>query len=439
VVLLTSLSLGIVAVALARPRPAPASLDGRFGSRGVVALGQGYQLFAVATQPDGKIVVAGEQKSRSGVRLVVARLTPAGRLDRSFNHGRVQFGPRQRTGGSIARAVAIQPDGKILVAGVVTDRPGIGHAGMLVERFRPTGALDRRFGSGGVATLLGGAANGAAYAMALQRDGKIVVVGSALGSDGLDRIALARLDARGRPDRGFAAGGVRLAQDAQDLGRDGVAAAVAVQPGGKIVVAGTVRPNLQNANAIVARFSSRGDLDRSFGSGGSFVVPADVLGGGAVFFQALAVAGDGSIAAAGAAAGGGATPAYALAARLSRDGRALGSFGRGGIVSMPSDRASVAPSPLPGANAVGITRRGVVVLAGSFQDSGRTEVSLSSFNARGSLIGSGSAVTVLSKSLASGGANALAFDPQGQILVAGTSNNFVAYNGIVLRYHGFGR
>lgn len=446
-ILFAAASLLVGAVAIAKPRPKPkhkpkgppSALNFAFGSRGVTALGKGYQLLGVATQPNGKVVVAGDQRLRSGVRLVVARLTSAGRLDRSFNRGHVQLGPKERAGGSIGNAVAIQRDGKILVAGVVTDRTGTAQGGMLVVRFTSTGALDRRFGSGGAATVLGGTADGAANGLALQRDGKIVLAGSALGTDGLPRIALARLDTRGRPDRSFAANGVAVAQGSQDLGRDGTGEAVAVQPRGGIVVAGSVRPNLQTQNAVLARFNSRGSLDRSFGSGGSVVVPGNVEGGGAVLWQSLAVVGNGEIVAAGSAASSGHTPAYALAARLSGNGQPIGSFGRKGIVALASQIGSVTVNPIPGATGVAIARRGTIVLAGAFVDSGQSEVSLWSLNGRGEIVRSGTVRTKLSKSLSSGGANALAIDSQGRIVVAGTSNNFISFNGVVLRYNGFGR
>ncbi len=445
-ILFAAASLLVGAVAIAKPRPKPkhkpkgppSALNFAFGSRGVTALGKGYQLLGVATQPNGKVVVAGDQQLRSGVRLVVARLTSAGRLDRSFNRGHVQLGPKERAGGSIGNAVAIQRDGKILVAGVVTDRTGTAQGGMLVVRFTSTGALDRRFGSGGT-TVLGGTAGGAANGLALQRDGKMLLAGSALGTDGLPRIALARLDTRGRPDHSFAANGISVAQGSQDLGRDGTADAVAVQPGGGIVVAGSARPNLQSQNAVLARFNSRGSLDTSFGSGGSFVVPANVEGGGAVLWQSLAVVGNGEIVAAGSAASSGHTPAYAIAARLSGNGQPIGSFGRKGIVALASQIGSVTVNPIPGATGVAIARRGTIVLAGAFVDSGQSEVSLWSLNGRGAIVRSGTVRTKLSKSLSSGGANALAIDSQGRIVVAGTSNNFISFNGVVLRYNGFGR
>ena len=77
-------------------------------------------------------------------------------------------------------------------------------------------------------------------------------------------------------------------------------------------------------------------------------------------------------------------------------------------------------------------------LAGSVTDSGLTEAVLWSLNPRGSLLPAGSRRTVLGDSLGSGGANALAIDPEGRIIVFGASNDFVAYNGFGLRYHGFG-
>ena len=441
-----SLLVGAVAIAKPRPKPKhkpkgpPAALDFAFGSRGLTALGKGYQLLGVVTQSNGKVVVAGDQQLRSGVRLVVARLTSAGRLDRAFNHGHVQFGPKEKAGGSIGSAVAIQRDGKILVTGVVTDRSGLAQMGMLAVRFTSAGRLDRSFGSGGTTTLLGGTAGGAANGLALQRDGKILLAGSALGTDGLPRIALARLDTHGRPDHSFAANGISVAQGSQDLGRDGTADAVAVQPSGGIVVAGSARPNLQTQNAVLARFNSRGSLDTSFGSGGSFVVPANVQGGGgAVLFQALSVVGNGEIVAAGSAASDGVTPAYALAVRLSSSGRPVGSFGRGGIVALASQIGTVTVNPIPGATGVAIARRGTIVLAGAFVDSGQSEVSLWSLNGRGAIVRSGTVRTKLIKSLSSGGANALAIDSLGRIVVAGTSNNFISFNGVVLRYNGFGR
>ncbi len=110
-----TLAAALLVTGVALARAPSASLDNKFGSHGVAAFG-GLQLYAVAAQPDGKVVVAGDKFSSSGLRLAVARLTTSGRLDHTFNHGRILLGPAVSSGGSIGYGVAIQPDGKIVAA-----------------------------------------------------------------------------------------------------------------------------------------------------------------------------------------------------------------------------------------------------------------------------------------------------------------------------------
>lgn len=241
-------------------------------------------------------------------------------------------------------------------------------------------------------------------------------------------------------DPRFGVGGVSIAQGSQDLGRNGLAEGVALQPGGWIIIAGSFMDRtLQVTNAIVARFSSGGSLDRGFGSRGSYTVPGPVLGAAAALFRAVTIARDGSIIAGGAAASNAnGTPAYSLAARLSGNGRPTGSFGPRGVVALQSERGSLAASPLPGANAVAVSKSGIIVLAGSFQDSGRTEVALWSLTSRGSVVPSASSHTILPNSLGSAAANGVAIDQRGRIVIAGASNNFISFNGFGLRYQGFG-
>ncbi|MBV8980165.1 MAG: hypothetical protein JO086_04630 [Acidimicrobiia bacterium] len=431
-----SLATGVAANA--RSRPAPASLDGSFGSHGVASLGSGYQLFGAAAQRDGKIVVVGEQISHGAVRLALARLDTHGRLDHGFNHGHVVLGPGVSTGGSIGRGVAIQKDGKIVVVGILSDRSGTGQDGMLVERFSSGGGLDHGFASHGIASLLtSGAGVAAGSAVAIQSDGKIVVAGGGAGADGLQHVAVVRLDSHGRLDHHFGSGGVRIADGAQDLGRNGIAYGVGVQSGGRVVVAGSVTPNFQTPNAFVARFSSGGNLDRGFGSGGSYQVFANVKGGAAAVFQALAVAPDGSLAVGGYAASGGANSAYALVARLTGSGHPIGSFG-GGLVSIVSHPGPGLPSPIPGVGGIAFGRGGVVATGGSSAGNGFAYPALWSLDSHGHLIGSGTTVTKLSSKLGGGQANAVTIDPSGRIVIAGAANNFFSYNAFVIRYHGFG-
>ena len=115
----------------------PGSLDTGFGHRGTATLGAGTRLFGVAVQRDGKIVAAGESGVVKNTRLLLARFNPSGSLDRSFGRGGLVQGPPVHSGGSsgsLARAVAVLPDGKIVVVGKATSSDGSGRDGLLVER-----------------------------------------------------------------------------------------------------------------------------------------------------------------------------------------------------------------------------------------------------------------------------------------------------------------
>ncbi len=182
-------------------------------------------------------------------------------------------------------------------------------------------------------TVLPGSAGGAANAVALQRDGKIVIAGGAKGSDGLPRVALARLNATGKLDGSFGSGGVSIAQGGQELGRNGEALGVALH-GSTIVVAGGSRPDFQHERGIVARFNSHGSLN------GSFVVQPNVLGGGVAELRAVAVGASGQIVAGGAAttSGAGTTPPVeGLAVGLSSG------LGQRFVVALPSDALASLP------------------------------------------------------------------------------------------------
>ena len=207
----------------------------------------------IASQPDGKIVVAGYSWGPGEIHFALVRYTRHGGRDRTFSRdGKVSTAIRD---GAAARGVAIQPAGRIVAAGFAI----VGHHDRFaVARYKPSGALDRSFrGDGRLTTALGTQAAGTA--MALQRDGKIVVVGS---SD--QKFAVVRYKPSGRLDRTFSGDGkVRT--------RIGIvyaeARAVAIAPDGKIVVAGEARINGKSRFAVV-RYRPNGSLDRSFGKDG---------------------------------------------------------------------------------------------------------------------------------------------------------------------------
>jgi uncharacterized delta-60 repeat protein len=214
---------------------ADGSLDTTFGTGGKVTTGFGAfsidVAFGVALQPNGKIVVAGYTAASDVVAdFAVARYNADGSLDTSFGTGgkvTTDFG-----GFDLAPAVALQPDGKIVVAGWTEDIFFAG-ADFAVARYNPDGRLDAGFGTGGKVTTSFGAF-GCATGVALQPNGKIVVAGNTTDAVGGEDFALARYNANGGLDAGFGTGG----KVTTDFGGDDFANGVALQPDGKIVVAG---------------------------------------------------------------------------------------------------------------------------------------------------------------------------------------------------------
>ena len=197
------------------------ALDNTFGTGGKAPVDFGGDDFglAMARQANGRIVVAG-QSSAGGA--VVARLRASGTLDPDFGvNGRVTL-----PGGGIARAVLVQPDRQIVVAGNAS-----GSAMMTVTRLHPNGSSDITFDGDGTATIDFGSLADLAGDAVLQPDGKIVVAGSTQADED---VAIARLNANGSPDTTFGVAGKATV----DFGVATFGFAVALQPNGRIVVAG---------------------------------------------------------------------------------------------------------------------------------------------------------------------------------------------------------
>jgi uncharacterized delta-60 repeat protein len=174
---------------------------------------------AMARQADGRILVAGRSTTAGAV---VARLRATGALDPDFDgDGRVTL-----PGGGSASAILVQPDRNIVVAGNAS-----GSEKMTVTRLKPNGSLDTTFGTGGTATIDFATLADLAGGAALQPDGKIVVAGY---SQGTEDVAIARLNPNGAPDPTFGVGGKATV----DFGAATFGFAVALAPSKRIVVAG---------------------------------------------------------------------------------------------------------------------------------------------------------------------------------------------------------
>ncbi len=182
----------------------------------------------MAIQPDGKIVVAG-YTDRTNVAVV--RYNPDGSLDPSFGTGGIV---KSGVTGQ-AHDVIVQPDGKIVVAGHVSLDDDDDFADFLVARYNADGTLDPSFGDGGqTSTDFGGVTNEGEN-IVLQPDGALVVSGSALdpGSNSVDHHTdVARYIPNGALDTSFGNLGKTTLEDSL-VGND-----LALQPVGNLVLVG---------------------------------------------------------------------------------------------------------------------------------------------------------------------------------------------------------
>lgn len=244
---------------------------------------------AVAVQPDGKVVVAG-----GGPGFSVARFNRDGSKDLTFGSNGTAFyvlGPSANT----ALAVAIQPDGKIVLAG----ESGINNLdhGMTLVRFTAAGVLDNTFSSDGVASVEIGANTSSAYGVALQSSGAIVVAGfTKLNANDSD-VVVARFTSAGILDTTFGTNG--LIQEHN--GPKSFAYSLVIAPDGKITVGGTtyvgqLTPTVQDLDFLVYRYTANGTRDNTFGTGGRVVT---TIGGGPDVVNTLALQPDGKLVAAG--------------------------------------------------------------------------------------------------------------------------------------------
>ncbi len=428
------------AVADAAP---PGSLDTTFGSGGIVATGVGTRVFGTAVQSNGKVVMAGESGAGSSADVLIARFNASGSLDRSFGSGGIVRGPAiAGSPGSIARAVAVESDGKLVVVGSATDTSGSYADGLVVERYNSNGSLDTSFGVGGVVAVLTGSSFGNGYAVAIQADGKIVATGSAsaAGRGGTaPRVAVIRLNATGRLDTGFGVGGI----DVLDLGPYSYALAVALQTDGKVVIAGSGSPGQQGQDALIARLTTSGALDPGFAGSGSYTHQY-AQSSSSSGFNAVAVLSNGRIVAAGSSANGNSAD-DTLVVRFSPSGAPDSSFGSKGVVYTSSavNWSFGATPATPGAYAILTAPNGDVVLAGSYANGVTTYATLWALTPNGQLdAGFGlSGTSVLTNS---DGNNteyaAIALSPTtGNFVAVGDTTPFGgSYTGIAARYVGLG-
>lgn len=401
---------------------AAGDLDTTFGDDGLV-LGEpppGFQVEradAVAVQSDGKIVVAGLRGSFGpgfppSASFLLSRYNSDGSLDTSFGvGGRVLTGfPGEDF--SRASAIAIQPDGRIVVAGTSGHVDSTAHDDFALARYNTNGTLDGSFGANGlVATDLSPTDSlDNAFGLALQGNGQIVVVGSSDGD-----FAVVRYDADGELDAGFGTNGIVFTDfsgGSTDVARD-----VVIEPDGQIVVAGQAGPDFG-----LARYDTDGDLDATFGVAG--LVTTDFPGSTDDIAYGVALQSDGRIVAAGQADTDPApstTVADVAVAHYDTDGSLDNSFDGDGRVVTDID--------FDFARDVVIQADGQIVVVGDTAGVSNLDFFVLRYNDDGSLdanFGAQGVVTTEFPGDRHDEAHAVALQADGRIVVAGRSGDFVA-------------
>jgi uncharacterized delta-60 repeat protein/uncharacterized repeat protein (TIGR01451 family) len=324
----TEVQLAFAAYGTAAPPPPsyPGPLDPSFGGDGIVTttIGSYAEAHSVAMQPNGKIVVAGYASSN----FALARYNGNGTLDLGFGTGGVVTTVFP-DGTSEAYGVALQSDGRIVVAGYAQD--GSGDWAIGLARYDTAGNLDSTFGpnGSGIVTTSVGSGDDEGRAVAVQPDDMIVVAGFAWGGTGSNYdFALARYDADGDLDTTFGPGNTGIVTTHIGTGSDW-GDSVVVQPGGKIVVAG--RATYAHGSVMAAvRYTGLGLPDLGFGTGG--IVTAAV--GSDSCAQAVGLQSNGKIVLAGYADFPVTDNDFALV-RYTPDGNLDATFGTSGVVTTP--------------------------------------------------------------------------------------------------------
>jgi uncharacterized delta-60 repeat protein len=297
------------------------SLDTNFNGSGIVttSVGNGYEEFgfSIVLQPDQKIVVAGAG-TRTGMSsdFAVVRYNPDGSLDTNFNGSGIVTTSMKVD--SRAYSVALQPDGKLVAVGVAIDLAIPSQSTFAVVRYNQDGSLDTNFkGTGIVTTTIGTSDSG--QAVLLQPDGKIIVVGTSSS-----QIAALRYTTTGNLDMDFNGTGVVTTP----IGSSSEGTSAVLQRDGRIVVAGSSGTGTNTDFALV-RYQSDGTLDKTFN--GTGIVTTDIS---SRFDKAYAVAiqPNNKIVVAGVSDFDMYTGDFAMV-RYNSDGSLDATFGRGGIIT----------------------------------------------------------------------------------------------------------
>ena len=402
------------------------SLDTSFGAGGMVitAVGSGDdKTMSVAIQSDGKIVAGGWSNNGSNYDFALVRYNTDGTLDTSFDD--VEHDGKVTTavgsGDDEIEKIAIQSDVKLVAAGYTYNGFTVDFA---IARYNKIdGSLDTSFGTGGKVTTSLTNGMDAALAVAIQSDGKIVTAGVSNYTANSD-FALVRYNSDGSLDNTFDSDG--KVTTSMSSGEE-MAVSVAIQSNGEIVAAGYSYHNVHSYFAL-ARYNTNGKLDTSFDTDGIVTTDPMVYGGN---INSISIQSDGKIVAGGASNDN--VQSYFALARYNTNGKLDTSFDTDGIVTtairaMDDHVYSVA-----------IQSDGKIVAAGDTSDTNNHHFAVARYNVNGSLDATfdhdGKVMTEVENRNDWG--NSIAYQSDGKIVVAGYSFNEIIsnYDFAVARYN----
>ena len=398
---------------------ASGTLDTTFDSDGKVTTRIGTNndvANAMAIQSDNKIVLAGYSYIGSNEDFSLARYNSDGSLDTSFDtDGKVTTAIGSNA--DVIRSVAIQSDGKIVVVGHTYDGSQFDFA---LARYNSNGSLDTTFNTTGKITTPIGPANNSAFSMAIQGDGKIIAAGFANNGSN-DDFALARYNSDGSLDTSFDSDG--QVTTAMGPGNDAIRSIV-IQNDGKILAVGNAS-NGTNFDFAIARYNANGSLDTSFDTDGKLLTP---IGSGTDYAMSVAIQSDGKIVAAGYSYNG-ADNDFALA-RYSSNGSLDTTFNTTGKITTPIGSANNSGFSMA------IQSDGKIVVAGFSYNGSNDDFALARYNSDGSLDTSFDSDGKYTAEFGSGNdvANVVAVQSDGKIVTAGYSYNGINLDFAMLRF-----
>ena len=408
----------LTATGIAFADPSQGSIDSSFGIGGVVTttVGNSNVIFSVAIDGSGRIVTGGDSSNGGSQRMTLARDTSDGVLDSTFGTGGRSI-PSIGSGSSNAASIAIDSNGKIVAGGNSFN----GSNGIFtLARFTSTGALDSTFGTGGVETSTIGNGGSLINSIAIDNNGRILAGGNSL-INGHGIFTLARYTSAGVLDNTFGTGGVVTTQIGSSYS---MINSVAVDSTGNIIVGGYSNNGTYNVFTL-ARYTSAGVLDTTFGAGGVITSPIGVTNSS---INSIAIAAGGKIVVGGYSSDG--NNLNFTVARYRSDGILDCTFGSCGVASHIGVSSSSVSSLV-------IDSVGKIVAGGYSSDGSNVNFTIARYSASGALdstFGTGGVVTSTPQTYSS--INSIALTSNGKIVAGGLSNPGLGMNSALVRYFG---